>query len=74
MDKLIEHPNFTGAMSRIRHAAFLVGEESGRNGLKAEVDSDSYDPNASDSRYKHTMSLNDALLVFATMDHASSWT
>ena len=29
MDKLIEHPIFTGGISRIRHADFVVGEESG---------------------------------------------
>lgn len=34
MDKLIEHPEFTGTVSRIRHAMFVTGEESGRSGLK----------------------------------------
>lgn len=29
MDKLIEHPEFGGAISRIRHVAFVSGEESG---------------------------------------------
>lgn len=34
MDKLIEHPKFAAGIDRIRHAAFFVGEESGRAGLK----------------------------------------
>lgn len=49
MDMLIEHPEFTSVVSQIRHATFLVGEESSHNNLKAEVDSGSYDPNAIDS-------------------------
>lgn len=69
--KLMEHPEFTGAMFQIRHVGFVAREESGRNVLKAEVDSDSYEPNANDSRSSHTTSLNYALFVFATMDHAS---
>lgn len=71
MDKLIEHPEFTGTMSRIKHAMFVTGEESGRSGLKVEVDSSSYDLNTCDSRSSHTTSLNDTLLSFTTTDHAS---
>lgn len=71
MDKRIEHPKFIGVVSRIRHVAFVTGEDSGRSALKAKVDSGSYNPNDSDSRSSHTTSLNDALLVFASMDHAS---
>lgn len=38
MDKLIEHPEFTSVVSRIRDVAFVTSEESGRGGLKAELD------------------------------------
>lgn len=31
MDKLIEHLEFIGAVSRIMHVTFVAGEESGRN-------------------------------------------
>lgn len=71
MDKLIEHLEFTSAVSRIRYVAFVAAEESGRSGLKAEVDFGLYDPNVSDSQSNHITSLNDTLLTFATMDHAS---
>lgn len=71
MDKIIEDTEFTGVVSRIRHAAFVTGEESGCSGLKAEVDFGSYHSNANESRSSHTMSLNDFLLLFAIMDHAS---
>lgn len=71
MDKLIEHSEFSNAVSQIWHVAFVAGEESYRSGLKAEVDSDAYDPNVSDSQSSHTTSLNDVLLTFATMDHVS---
>lgn len=71
MNKLIEHPEFISAVSWIWHAAFGVGKESDRSGLKAEVDSGSYNPNASDSWSNHTTSLNDALIAFATIDYAS---
>lgn len=71
MNKLIEHLKFTSTVSRVRHASFVAGDESGHNGLKAEIDSGSYDPNASDSRSSHTTSLNDVLFDFSTMDHAS---
>lgn len=36
MDKLIKHLEFTGRVSRIRHVAFIVGEEPVRVGLKLE--------------------------------------
>lgn len=71
METLIEHPEFTSGISRIRHAAFVAGEESDRAGLKAEIDFGVHDPDTSDSRSNHTTSLNDALLSFTTMDHAS---
>lgn len=69
--KIIEHLEFTSTISRIRHVAFVFGDESSRSGLKAGMDSGSYDPNVSDSRSNYTTSLNDSLLAFATMDHAS---
>nr|KAJ0190434.1 hypothetical protein LSAT_V11C800451160 [Lactuca sativa] len=62
MDKLIEHPEFTGGISCIRHAAFVTREES--------VDIGTYDPSANDSRSSHSSALDDALLAFATMDFA----
>ncbi|XP_023731545.2 uncharacterized protein LOC111879323 [Lactuca sativa] len=68
MDKLLEHPEFTGGISRIRHVAFVVGEESGWENLKAQVDVGTYDPSASDSWSSHSSALDDALLAFATMD------
>ncbi|KAL7616268.1 hypothetical protein Lser_V15G00995 [Lactuca serriola] len=71
MDKLFEHPEFTGGISRILHAAFVAGEESGWANLKAQVDAGTYDPSASDSQSSHSSSLDDALLAFATMDFAS---
>lgn len=71
MDKLIKHLEFTSAVSQIHQAAFAASEESGRVGLKAKIDFGAYGPNASDSRFGHTTSLNDALLAFAAMDHAS---
>ncbi|KAL7584393.1 hypothetical protein Lser_V15G42406 [Lactuca serriola] len=71
MEKLLEHPEFTGGISRIRHAAFVVGEESGWANLKAQVDAGTYDPSTSDSRSSHSSVLDDALLAFATMDFAS---
>ncbi|KAL7614546.1 hypothetical protein Lser_V15G04891 [Lactuca serriola] len=70
MDKLLEHPEFTGGIRRIRHAAFVVGEESGWSNLKAQVDIRTYDPSASDSRSSHSLALDDALLGFTTMDFA----
>ena len=70
MDKLLKHPEFTGGISRIRHAAFVVGEESGWANLKAQVDARTYDPSASHSWSSHTSALDDALLSFVTMDFA----
>lgn len=70
MDKLLELPEFTGGISRIHHAAFAAGEESGWANLKALVDAGTYDPSASDSRLSHSSALDDALLAFATMDFA----
>ena len=43
-----KHPKFTGGVSRIHHVSFVVGEESGRAGLKLEIDSGTYDPEAND--------------------------
>nr|KAJ0203816.1 hypothetical protein LSAT_V11C500256730 [Lactuca sativa] len=54
MDKILEHPKFTGGISRIRHAAFVAGKESGWANLKAQS--------------SHSSALDDALLAFATMD------
>lgn len=71
MDNLIEHLKFTIRFSQIRYAAFVVGEEFGHVGLKADIDSGAYDPEASDSRSKHTTSLNDAFLTFSMMDYAA---
>ena len=63
MDKLIEYLEFINAISQIRHAAFVVGEESDHVGLKAEIDFGVHDPDSSDSRSIHTTSLNYALLT-----------
>lgn len=49
MDKLIEHPECTSIVCLIKHAMFIAREESGRNSLKASVESGSYDPDASES-------------------------
>lgn len=67
MDKLMEHPKFTGNVSRIMHAVFVAGEEFGCSGLKAEVDSGFYDPNASDSR---RAMLQDLMMLFM---HSPLW-
>lgn len=71
MDKMIEHPEFTGIVSLIRHATFVAREEFGHSNLRTDLDSGSHDPNVSFPRSSHTLSVNDALLEFATMDHAS---
>ncbi|XP_023766921.1 uncharacterized protein LOC111915500 [Lactuca sativa] len=68
MDKLLEHPEFTGCIRRILHVAFVAGEESGWSNLKAQVDFGTYDPSASDSRSSYSLALDDALLGFTTMD------
>lgn len=70
-DKSIEHPEFTSVMSLIRHVTFVVGEESDHSNLTAGLDSGSYDLNTSSSRTGHVLSVNDALLAFSSMDHAS---
>ncbi|CAI9290034.1 unnamed protein product [Lactuca saligna] len=70
MEKLLEHPEFTGGISRIHHAAFVAGEESGWASFKTQVDAGTYDPSASDSRSSHTLALDDDLLAFATVDFA----
>nr|KAJ0209428.1 hypothetical protein LSAT_V11C400206260 [Lactuca sativa] len=62
MDRLLEHPEFIGGISQIRHAAFVAREES--------VDAGMYDPSASDSRSSHSSASEDALLAFATLDFA----
>lgn len=71
MYKLIEHPEFTGDVSQIRHATFVVGEESCHSCLKAVMESGSYDPDTDDSRSSQTMGVNESMLAFVTMDHAS---
>lgn len=71
MDRLIKNPDFTGGVSRICHAAIMVGEESNHIGLKVGIDSMTYDPKASDSRSSHTMWLDDALVSFTTVDYVS---
>lgn len=70
MDKLIEHMEFIGGVSKIYHAALVVGEESECAGLKVDIDVESYDMEGSDSRSSHTSSLKYAMLAFATMDYA----
>ena len=67
VDKLIEHPDFTGAVSLIRHAAFVAGAESVRAALVTAgqpclVNTPPASP---------VTSVNEALLAFASMDHAS---
>lgn len=68
MDKLIEHPEFTTAVSLIRHATFVVGEESGRGNLASETSSG---PSGGDSQLNPALSVNEAFLAFSSMDHAS---
>ncbi|CAH1412852.1 unnamed protein product [Lactuca virosa] len=68
VDKLIEHLDFTNVISLIRHAAFVAGIESvhktsaGAGGGDVGVDAAFVGP---------VVSVNDALLSFASMDHAS---
>lgn len=67
VDKLIEHPEFTGVVSLIRHIAFVVGAESMRNALvsaghSGHIDAPFFGP---------VTSVNEAFLAFASMDHAS---
>ena len=68
VDKLIEHPDFTNAISLICHVAFMAGVESiqkasgGGGGGEAVVGMSSVGP---------VVGINDALLSFASMDHAS---
>ena len=68
IDKMIEHPDFTNAISLIWHAAFMAGIESvqktsaGAGGGDVSVDAASVSP---------VVSVNDALLSFSSMDHAS---
>lgn len=66
VDKLVEHPDFTGIMSLICHSAFVAGVESSRSGLMFETGSRSVRSNIGS-----VPSVNDALLAFASMDHAS---
>lgn len=68
VDKLIEHPGFTNAISLIRHAAFVVGAESVR---KVAVGVGSEGASACPLVASHVVSMNDVLLSFASMDHAS---
>lgn len=60
---------FTSEVSQIRHAAFVAREDSDRAGLKAEIDSVTYDPEASDSWSNHTMGQDDSFVIFATSDY-----
>lgn len=69
MDKLIEHHEFASGVHRICHATFIAGEEARRVGFKAEIDAGTYNPEASDSRSIHTIGLDDALVIFATLDY-----
>lgn len=70
-DKLIEHPEFTGTISLIHHAAFVAGEEFGRSNSRSEISSGSHNLSASDSRSGPALSVNEALLAFVSMDHVS---
>lgn len=71
VDKLIEHLEFTSVVILIRHAAFFAGKEFGWSSLKAAMESGSHDSDTSGSRSDHSLSVNEALLAFATMDRAS---
>ncbi|XP_023763263.1 palmitoyl-monogalactosyldiacylglycerol delta-7 desaturase, chloroplastic-like [Lactuca sativa] len=53
MDKLIEHLEFNNAVSQIRHAAFVIGEEFSHNEMNAELDSGANDCNAIESQSRH---------------------
>lgn len=71
MDKLIEHLEFTSAVILIRHAAFFAGKEFGWSSLKAAMESGSHDSDTNGSQSSRSLSINEALLAFSTMDHAS---
>lgn len=71
MDKLIEHPEFIGRVSRIFHVVFVAREEFSHARLKVEIDSGTYDPKASDYRSSHTIRMDDALVSFVTLDYAA---
>ncbi|KAL7587627.1 hypothetical protein Lser_V15G36969 [Lactuca serriola] len=68
VEKLIEHLDFTNAISLIRHVAYMAGVDSiqmtlgGSGSGEAVVGALSVGP---------VVSINDALLSFASMDHAS---
>ena len=68
VDKLIEHSDFTGAVSLIRHFAFVVGAEYIHNTL-ASVGSGGIVTSAPSSG--PIVHVNEALLSFSSMDHAS---
>lgn len=68
VDKLIEHPDFTSAVSLICHSAFIAGEKSVRNTLESAGPENLV---ASSPSSGHVVSVNEALLSFSRMDHAS---
>lgn len=67
VDKLIEHPEFTNAVSVICHSAFVVIADSVRSALVSAGQQGLI--NASSS--SPVVSVNEALLAFSSMDHAS---
>ena len=67
VDKLIEHPDFTNAISLIRHAAYVAGVESVQ---KTSSGGESGEAGASSLSVGPVVSVSDALLSFASMDHA----
>lgn len=68
VDKLIKHPEFTGGVGQIRHAAFVAGEESSHAGLKLEIDFGTNDLEVNDSRSSHIAGLDDSFLSYDTLD------
>lgn len=68
VEKLIEHPGFRNSMSFIRNSAFVVGAESIRN---ASMSVGLGDTAIGASPSGSSVSMSEALLSFASMDHAA---
>ena len=67
VDKLIEHLNFTNSISLIRHASFIAGAKSDHDVSVPAAGPDYIDPGDD----VPPASVNEALLSFSSMDHAS---
>lgn len=67
VDKLIDHPEFTGVVSLIHHVAFVAGAESVCNALAIAGHSSLVVAPSSGP----VTSVDKPLMAFASMDHAS---